>query len=83
MALLLVKELTTGQTRATSKVTSSMVSEKAKVSGKKDQENAISTKETTRTIKNGDMVNLHGKAATSTKEIMKEMYAVATEKCIG
>ena len=82
-ALPLVKELTTGQTKVTSKVTSSTVSEKAKGSGKKDQENAISTKATTRIIKNGDTVNSHGKVVTSTKEIMKEMCGVATEKCTG
>lgn len=60
-----------------------MASEKAKDSGKKGQENAISTKEATRTIKNGDTANSHGKVATSTREIMKEMCAVAMEKCTG
>lgn len=60
-----------------------MASEKAKDSGKKDQENAISTKEATRTTKNGDTVNLLGKVAIFTREIMKEMCAVAMEKCTG
>lgn len=82
-ARLLVKGLTTGPIKVTSKATSLMASEKAKDSGKKDQENAINTKEATRTIKSGDTANSHGKVATSTREIMKEMYAAAMEKCTG
>lgn len=29
------------------------------------------------------MANSHGKVATFTKEIMKEMYAAVMEKCTG
>ena len=60
-----------------------MASEKAKDYGKKEQENATNTKETTKTTKNGDMANSHGKVVTFTKEIMKEMYAAVMEKCTG
>lgn len=43
----------------------------------------INTMDTTETTKNGDMVNLRGQLAISTKEIMKEMYEAATVRCSG
>lgn len=55
----------------------------ARDSGKKVQEIATNTKETTRTTKNGDTVNSHGKVATSTRAIMKETYVVDMERCTG
>lgn len=56
---------------------------KVKESGKKEQGIAINMRDTIRTIRNGAMDSLLGQAATFIKAIIKAMYVVVMEKCIG